>query len=121
MLSNRYVIKLIYENGVHSSKIVEKLGTIFELNKKLYGQDPIEWANKYIDELSQKEKEENREIIVKYSPSKIISKDEQCSFNGGYIFLQQIYYGLRLNKICTEISQKYKFTFDLNSALSRLL
>lgn len=28
-ISNRYVIKLIYENGVHSSKIVEKLGTIF--------------------------------------------------------------------------------------------
>jgi transposase len=116
-----YVIKSTYENGVRSSKVVEKLGTIKELSKKLGGQDPIEWAKKYIEELNQKEREEKREVIVKYSPSKVIVKDEQHSFNGGYLFLQQIYYGLRLNKLCTEISRKHKFTFNLNSILSRLL
>jgi len=116
-----YVIKSTYENSVHSSKIIEKLGTVNELSKKLNGQDPIWWAKKYIEELNQKEKEQSREVIVKYSPSKVIAKGEQRSFNGGYLFLQQIYHGLRLNKICTEISRKYKFTFDLNSILSRLL
>ncbi|TEB08677.1 IS1634 family transposase [Pelotomaculum propionicicum] len=116
-----YVIKSTYENGVHSSKIVEKLGTVNELSKKLNGQDPIEWAKKYIVELNQKEDKENREVIVKYSPSKVIAKGEQRSFNGGYLFLQQIYYRLRLDKVCTKISRKYKFTFDLNSVLSRLL
>ena len=116
-----YVIRSTYENGVHSSKIIEKLGTVNELSKKLNGQDPIWWAKKYIEELNQKEKEESREVIVKYSPSKVIAKGEQRSFNGGYLFLQQIYHGLRLNKICAEISRKYKFTFDLNSILSRLL
>ena len=30
----------------------------------------IEWAKKYIEELNKKEKEENREVLVKYSPSK---------------------------------------------------
>jgi hypothetical protein len=39
-----YVIKSTYENGVHSSKIIEKLGTMAELEKKLGDQDPIEWA-----------------------------------------------------------------------------
>ena len=63
-----YVIKSTYENGVHSSKVVEKLGTVAELEKKLGGQDPILWAKKYIEELNQKEKEENREILIKYSP-----------------------------------------------------
>ncbi|MDW7651922.1 MAG: transposase, partial [Bacillota bacterium] len=82
-----YVIKSTYENGVHSSKIVEKLGTVNELSKKLNGQDPIEWAKKYIAELNQKEKEEKLEVLVKYSPSKLIVKDEQRSFNGGYLFL----------------------------------
>lgn len=51
----------------------------------------------------------------------LINKSEQRSFNGGYLFLQKIYYELELHKICTEITKKYKFDFDLNSILSRLI
>lgn len=116
-----YVIKSTYENKKHSTKIVEKLGTYDELLQKLNGQDPIEWAKKYIEELNKKEKEEKREVLVKYSPSELIDKGEQRSFNGGYLFLQKIYHELGLHKICKEISQKYKFDFDLNSILSRLI
>ena len=116
-----YVIKSTYENKKHSTKIVEKLGTYEELQQKLNGEDPIEWAEKYIEELNIKEKENNREVMIKYSPSKLISKDDKRSFNGGYIFLQQIYHELGLHKICKEISQKYKFEFNLNSIFSRLV
>lgn len=116
-----YVIKSTYENGKHSSKIVEKLGTIAELEKKLNGENPIEWAKKYIEELNRKEKEDKRKIMVKYSPSKLIEKGHQHSFNGGYLFLQQIYHKLGIHTLCKELSAKYKFTFDLNSILSRLL
>jgi transposase len=119
--SSLYVVKSTYENRKHSSKVVEKLGTFAELEKKLDGQDPIEWAKKYVEELNAKEKENKREVIVKYSPSKIIAKDEQHSFNGGYLFLQQIYHELGIDKICKEICQKHKFTFDMNSILSRLI
>jgi transposase len=119
--SSLYVIKSTYENGVNSSKIVEKLGTLADLEKKLGGQDPIEWAKKYIEELNIKEKEETRGVLVKYSPSKTIAKDEQFSFNGGYLFLQHIYHELGIDKICKEISKKHKFTFDMDSILSRLL
>lgn len=116
-----YVIKSIYENGRHSTKIVEKLGTVKELEEKLNGEDPIEWAKKYIEELNKKDKENKQDIIVKYSPAKTIEKDVQCLFNGGYLFIQQIYYALGLHKISEEISKKYKFIFDLNSILSRLI
>lgn len=116
-----YVIKTIYINGKQYTKTVEKLGTVAQLEKKLGGEDPIEWAKKYIKELNKKEKEATREVIVKYSPTKVIKKDEQNSFNGGYLFLQQIYYELGLHKICNKITQKYKFDFDLNSILSRLI
>jgi len=115
-----YVAKSFYANGTRTSKIVEKLGTVAELEKKLNGQDPIEWAKKYIKELNNKEREENREVLVKYSPSKLIEKGEQRLFNGGYLFLQKIYYELKLDKICKDISQRYKFDFDLDSILSRL-
>lgn len=116
-----YVAKSFYVNGTRTSKIVEKLGTVAELEKKLNGQDPIEWAKKYIEELNRKEKEEKREVLVKYSPSNLINKDEQHLFNGGYLFLQKIYHELGLHKICKRISQKYKFDFDLDSILSRLV
>jgi transposase len=116
-----YVIKSTYENKKHSTKIVEKLGTYDELKKKINGQDPIEWAKKYIDVLNKKEKEENQDILVKCSPSKQILKDEQRCFNGGYLFLQKIYHDLGLNKICKTISNDHKFTFNLDSILSRLI
>ena len=41
-----YVIKTIYVNGKEHTKIVEKPGTYDELQKKLNGQDPKEWAKK---------------------------------------------------------------------------
>lgn len=116
-----YVIKSVYNNGVSTTKVVERLGTVKELKEKLDGQDPIEWARDYIKELNEKERKGKREIIVKYSPVKTIEKDLQHLFNGGYLFIQQIYYALGLDKICNEISKRYKFTFDLNSILSRLI
>jgi transposase len=116
-----YVIKSTYINGVHSSKIVEKLGTYDELLEKLGGQDPYEWAEEYIAELNKQEKENKRKIMVPYSPNKLIPKGEQRSFNGGYLFLQKIYHELKLDKICRDIAKKYKFSYDLDSILSRLV
>ena len=118
-----YVIKSIYDSKTQSnySKIVEKLGTEIEIKKRLDGADPYEWAKKYICELNKKEKDEEREVLVKYSLSKLINKGEQRSFNGGYLFLQKIYHELGLHNICKEISQKHKFNFDINSILSRLI
>lgn len=116
-----YVIESTYENGKHSSRVVEKLGTVQELEEKLNGQDPVEWAKEYIEELNKKEKEQNRDVLVKYSQSTQIEKGMQRSFNGGYLFLQQLYHQLGLHKISKEISSKYKFTFNLDSILSRLI
>ena len=119
--SSLYVTKSIYVNGVSTSKVVEKLGTYDELKEKLNDEDPIEWAKAYVAELTRKEKEEKREVLVRYSPAKQIEKDEQKSFNGGYLFLQQIYHQLGLSKISKVISEKYKFTYNLDSVLSRLV
>ena len=63
------------ETQSNSSKIVEKLGTEQALREKLNGQDPYEWAKEYIKKLNQEEKEQKREVMVKYSPVKKIEKD----------------------------------------------
>ena len=116
-----YVIKTSYSNGKEHTKIVEKLGTDDELLRKLNGQDPEQWAREHVEQLNREKLEENREILVKYSPTKRIKKGEQHCFNGGYLFLQQIYHELKLHKLCNDITLKYKFKFDLDSILSRLL
>ena len=116
-----YVIKDVVESNKRTTKIVEKLGTVRELEEKLDGQDPIKWAKEYIEKLNEDEKEQNRDVLVKYSQSKQIDKGNKRSFNGGYLFLQQLYHQLGLDKICKDISDNYKFTFNLDSILSRLV
>ncbi|MDO5557828.1 MAG: IS1634 family transposase [Clostridia bacterium] len=116
-----YVIKTIYIKGKEKTITVERLGNENEVIKKAEGLDPIIWAKKYIEELNKQELENTLPIQVKYSPSKLINKDKQTLFNCGYLFLEKIYYDLKLNKICEEISDKYSFKYDLNNILSRLL
>ena len=117
-----YVIKSFRNsNGKNTSKIIEKLGNLEEVTKKANGQDPVQWAKEYIDTLNEKEKNESLDIIAKFSPSTQIPKDVQNSYNGGYLFLQDIYYSLGLDKICNDISAKYRIKYDLNSVLANLI
>lgn len=115
-----YVVKSVYRNKKRTNKVVEKLGTYEKLKQNL-NEDPIEWAKKYVEELNKQEKTGTRNVLVKYNPSKIIEKNQQTFFNGGYLFLEKIYYQLGLNGICNEITDKYRFKYDLSDILSRLI
>ncbi len=118
--SSLYIVKSIYENKKRTSKVVEKLGTIAELTKRLKGEDPIEWGKQYAKKLTLEEKELRKKVIVEYSPIKEISNGQRV-FNGGYLFLQQIYNSLGLDKLCKKISSHYKFSYNLDAVLSRLI
>lgn len=114
-----YVIRSTYINGKHSSKVVEKLGTYDELKKT--HDDPITWAKEYIKQLTEQEKEQKREVVVRFKQSKHLPKDKQQCFLGGYLFLQSLYNQLGLPAICQAISSRHKFTYDLDDILSYLL
>ena len=116
-----YIIKSTYIDKKHSTKIVEKLGTLEEVKAKAGNKDPYEWANEYAKELTIKEKKGTRTIIKSYSQNKLLNKNENNDFNIGYLFLQDIYYKLGLNNICSEITDKYQFKFNLNDILSKLI
>ena len=110
------------ENGRPATKNYERLGTIEELRARFGEEDPIGGAKRYIAELTAAEKEANKKVIVEYSPSAMIAKGEQRSYNGGYLFLQKIYYELGLDYICKKIAKKHKLLkYDLNSILSMLV
>lgn len=116
-----YVTKSIYNGGKRTSKVVERLGTLPELEKRFGTHEPVQKAKEYAKELTRKEKEGNREIIIKCLPAKLIAKDKRLLFSAGYLFLQKIYYELGIDKICRRIESNYNFDFDLNAVLSRLV
>ena len=116
-----FVIKSVTINGKRTSKVIEKLGNIQEVTLKAQGEDPYVWAKKYVKMLNDDEKENSSDVILKLSQSKKLKDNEQYTYNGGYLFLQYIYYKLGLNKICDEITDKHQFKYDLNSILSRLI
>jgi transposase len=116
-----YVIKTVYINGKEKTEIVEKLGTETELRERLDGADPEQWARNYVAELNKKEQEETRPVLLTFQQSRQIEKDEKRSFNGGYLFLQELYHRLKIHKICRSIAEKHRFTYDLDAVLSRLI
>ena len=67
------------------------------------------------------ENEANEEVVWKLNPKAMILKNEQRSYNGGYLFLQKIYHELGLDYICKKIEMKHKNKYDLSEILSMLL
>jgi transposase len=110
------------DDGKSTTKVVEKFGTIEGLREKLNGADPIEWARARVAEMTALEKEENKKVVVEFDPKAYIQKGEQRSYNGGYLFLQKVYYELGLGYICKKMAKKHKLLkYDLNGILSMLI
>lgn len=115
------IIDIKTKEGKRSTKVYKRLGNEQEIAKISDGLPPIEWAQKQVAELNKKYKEETLPVIIRKDPSKIIDKNIQTSFNVGYLFLQDMYYKLKLDKICNKIAEQYQFKFDLNEILSKLI
>ena len=115
------IIKDLNKNGKRTTCIYENLGTLDKIKSRAGNEEPLVWLDNYVKELNRKSKEEKIPIIIRKDPSKIIDKNIQSSFNVGYFFLQDIYYKLKLDKICNKISEKYKFKFDLNDIMAKLI
>ena len=117
-----YVIESYRDiNGKNTSRIIEKLGNEKDVLKKSNGKDPVAWAKKYVEDLNKKELEKSRKIIIEKSQNVQIPLNNINLFNCGYLFLEKIYYQLGLHNICKDISKKYKFKYDLNDILSKLI
>ena len=116
-----YLSKSVRIGNKTTTKTVEKIGTYDEIKKKCGDMEPLEWAKEYAAKRTAEEKKANQDVIMRYSSSALIDKNIRRSCNSGYLFLQDIYYSLGLNKICDSIAEKYKFDFDLNDILSMLI
>ena len=116
-----YLSKSVRIGSRTTTKTIEKIGTYDEIKEKCGDMEPLEWAKKYAAQRSAEEKAAKQDVIMKCSSSMLIDKNVRRSCNAGYLFLLDIYYSLGIDKICAEISEKYRFEYDLNEILSMLV
>ena len=119
-----YITKsFVDRNGKSTSKIVRKLGTLSELSEMLNTDRDgvLKWCKEQARIETEKDKEQTSNIICSLSPTMRIPLNKQRSFNCGYLFLQSLYYDLRLDNVCRNISSRHDFQFSLDAILSDLI
>ena len=117
-----YIIDSIKRDGKRSSETIERLGTEEEIRERHHTDNPAAWMEARVRELTeQKKAASGRKVLVPFLPGTTIELGEQNSFNIGYLFLQQIYYQLRIPSICRRIAKRNAFAYDLDAVLSRLV
>jgi len=116
-----YVQKRVYVDGKRKDIIIKRFGTDKEICEKYGVTDAKAWCKEQIALMNKEEQEEFGKVQIEFSMGERIPLGEQRLFNGGYLFLQSVYYELGLHKICRAIAKKYKFEYDLNDILSRLI
>ncbi len=121
-----YITKSYINNqGKSTSKIIRKLGTLNELSDKLNtDRDGVmAWAKEQarLETEKYKNDNENKTVLIPFHSSRRLEYHKQKFFEGGYLFLQAVYYDLRLDHVCRKIKRNYKFEYDLNAILSDLV
>lgn len=119
------IIDDYYRNGKRTTKVVDTIGNYEKVSKlaESEGIDVDLWLKNYLDNYKEKHGipiRSEKVIIEKYS-NKIIPMDKINKYNVGYLFLEYIYYSLKLDKTINNITKKHKFEFDLNEVLSYLV
>ena len=106
-------------SGKRTTKVFENLGNQQQVEERFGKEDTLKKIKEYVNFINNEDKEE---IIKKeFNPNKRITNNTKRKFNVGYLFLEKLYYQLKINQICEDIQDKYQFHFDLNEILSYLI
>lgn len=116
-----YVHKTIRVDGKNKSLVIKRFGSEKYICETYGVTDAKAWAKEQVRLMNEAEKEDSANFNIELCAGTDLVMDEQRRFNGGYLFLQDIYYGLGLHKICRAISGRHLFEYDLNDILSRLI
>ena len=116
-----YVQKTIYVDGKNKSLVVRRLGSEKYIRDTYGVADAKAWAKEQVRLMNEAEKEDSASFNIELCAGTDLALDAQRCFNGGYLFLQQVYYELGLDRICAMIRTRHGFSYNLNSILSRLV
>ena len=116
-----YAQKTIYVGGKNKSDVVKRFGSETYICETYGVDDAKAWAKEQVRLMNEAEKEDAARFNIELCAGTDLAMDEQRCFNGGYLFLQDVYYELGLHKICRAIAGRHLFEYDLNDILSRLI
>lgn len=117
-----YIVKGFRDaTGKATSKNIRRLGTLSEIREREGVTDAWEWAKSQVSLANVEEQENRRKVTVNFSPDKVIDKDKLRKFNIGYLTLNKLYYELGIDKVCSGVTRRSKFTFDLNEIMRQLV
>ncbi|MBR3595850.1 MAG: IS1634 family transposase [Clostridia bacterium] len=116
-----YVHKTIRVDGKNKSLVIKRLGSEKFICETYGVTDAKAWAKEQVRLMNEAENEESATFAIELCSATDLVLNDQRRFNGGYLFLQDVYYELGLDKICRAISARHAFDFDLNDILSKLI
>lgn len=114
-------LKTIRVDGKNKSLPIKTFGTDKFICETYGVTDAKAWAKEQVRLMNEAEREDAATFHIDLCAGVDLALNEQRRFNGGYLFLQDIYYELGLHKICRAIASKYSFEYDLNDILSNLV
>ena len=115
-----YIIRDVTKaNGKRSTETLKDLGTESEIKEKYGVDNAMLWAREQARRMD--EEQPGRKVLVPYTPSERIPLGQCNEFDIGYLFLQKIYYSLRIDLICKHISSRHSFKYDMNDIMMKLI
>lgn len=114
-------VKTIRVNGKNKTLLVKTFGSDKYIRETYGVGDAKAWAKEQVQQMTEAEHQEAATFSINLCASADLAMNEQRRFNGGYLFLQDIYYELGLHRICRAIVARHQFKYDLNDVFSRLI
>lgn len=115
------VVKTIRVDGKNKTLPIKTFGSDRYICETYGVTDAKAWAKEQVKLMNEAELEESISFNIELNPSFDLPLNTQTRFNGGYLFLQDIYYELGLDKICRAIAGRHSYNYDLNNIFSRLI
>ncbi len=115
-----YILRSYRVGNTVKNENVRSLGRIDTLcrDMKMSRDEVLAWAQAQVDELDHSPAPP---VNVPLSPEKLIPRDEQRSFLAGYLFLQNLYYDLKMKNVFRNIKNRHKYQYDLDAIFSDLV
>ena len=106
-----------------TSKIFVKLGSMASLLPEHDNdrEKVIAWAKEQARLYTEAEEQGYMSVDVTFTEDRQLDLGKQSSFNIGYLFPKMVYHQLNLDKICRDISEQHKISYNLSDVLKMLI
>lgn len=108
-------------DGKRSTEIVKNLGN-HETLKQLHPEmEPMDYAQQVAREMTEAEAKGKVTIIQEFDSEHLIEPNTPNGHDIGYLFIDKLFYELKLDLICKRIAQPSRISFDLAQVLKTLV